>query len=65
MSDIAPLTPELRKEIDDMTQLEMARHWRFDPIGSKYFLGEVGQYFKKVFQEKGGMTPTISKQPGW
>ena len=58
------MTPELKAEIDNMTQEEMARHWRFDPSGSKYFMGEVGEYFSKVFKEKGGMTPAISKRIG-
>ena len=64
MSD---LTPELKQEIDDMSQEEMARHWRFDRIPSRYFGTslEVGDYFQKVFKEKGGFTPEISKRLGY
>ena len=64
MSD---LTPELKQEIDDMSQLEMAHHWRFDSTPSRYFGNslEVGDYFQKVFKEKGGFTPEISKRLGW
>ena len=61
------LTPDLKAEIDAMSQMEMARHWRFDRSGSRYFgrSKEVGDYFQKIFQEKGGFTPTISKTLGW
>ncbi len=61
MSD---LTPELKQEIDDMSQEEMARHWRFDPTPSRYFGTslEVGEYFQEVFKHKGGFTPEISKR---
>ena len=60
------LTPELKLEIDGMSREEMAYHWRFDPTPSKYFGNslEVGDYFKKVFQEKGGFSPEISKRLG-
>ena len=56
------LTKELRDTIDKLTQEEMARLWRYSPPGHEYFLGEVGEYFIKKFNEKGGFTSTISKQ---
>lgn len=57
----------LKKEIDEMSQIEMARAWRFDLYSSSYFSStqEVFNYFKKKFEEKGGMTPAISKEIGW
>ncbi len=63
MSD---LTPELKQEIDDMSRETMAHHWRFDSTPSKYFGTslEVGDYFQKVFIEKGGFSPEISKRLG-
>ncbi len=64
MSD--ELTPELKAEIDAMSQVTMAHHWRFDRTPSRYFGNslEVGEYFEKVFKEKGGFTPEISKRIG-
>jgi len=56
----------VKKRIDDMTQEEMARLWRFAPVGEPLFQGDTGDYFKKVFfEEKGGFTPAISKGLGW
>jgi len=59
------LTAPRKAEIDAMTQFQMAKLWRFAKAGSPYFQGEVGVYFTKVFQEKGGFTPEISKAIGW
>ena len=59
------MTPEQKKQIDEMSQLEMARLWRFAAAGHPLFQGDTGQYFKKVFfLEKGGFTPAISKVIG-
>ncbi len=55
----------LRAKIDGMSQIEMARKYRFAPIGDPMFQGRVGTYFAKRFKELGGMTPAISKQIGW
>jgi hypothetical protein len=57
--------PEVKKAIDGMSQLEMARMVRFAPIGDVIFLGATGTYFHKVFKEKGGMTTAVSKEIGW
>jgi len=55
-----------RKQIDAMTQVEMARLWRFAPIGHPLFAGDTGDYFRKVFfEQKGGLTPAISRELGW
>lgn len=60
------LTEEKKKEIDNMSHEEMATKVRFAPVGDPLFLGDdVGKYFGKKFQEKGGMTPTVSKKIGW
>ena len=56
---------DLKKEIDTMSQSEMARLWRFAPSSSPFFQGEIGNYFKKVFEDKGGFTSEISKKLGW
>lgn len=55
------------KKIKKMSQLEMARLWRFAPSGHLYF--DSSKPFFKVFDERfkklGGFTPAISKQLGW
>ena len=59
------LDTKLKKEIDEMSQYNMAYIWRFggrdDLLG-----GDMGKYYRKVFfEEKGGFTPEISKSLGW
>lgn len=59
---------EEKKIIDSLSQLEMARLWRFAPTGHKYFDSrnqELVDYFAKRFKELGGFTPAISKTLGW
>jgi len=68
MKLIANLTPEEKQTIDAMSQLEMATLRRRAPIGHKYFdtnNKDLNEYFEKVFKEKGGMTPGLSKLIGW
>ena len=66
-----PLTPEAieswKKDIDAMTQFELARLRRFAPSGHPVFrMNEpLYDYFSKRFQLLGGMTPEISKALGW
>jgi len=60
------MTENEKQRIDDMTQEEMARLWRFAPVGHPLFQGDTGDYFKGVFfGKKGGFTPAISKNLGW
>lgn len=60
------MTPEQKKTIDDMSQYDMCRLWRFARTGEPLLQGDTGQYFKKVlFEQKGGFTPEISKNLGW
>ena len=54
-----------KEEIDKLSQIEMARLWRFTPSGHVYFTPSLSDYFKKKFQEKGWFTPEISKTIGW
>ena len=58
------MSSEMKAEIDAMSQEEMARLWRFAAPGSPYLQGETGEYFAKVFKDKGGFTPKISKRIG-
>ena len=55
---------QLKNEIDNMDQEDLCYHWRFEPIGSPYFDGEVGTYFKEAMVRAGGFTPEISKKIG-
>ena len=59
------LTKEMKSKIDNMSHIEMAQKWRFAPAGNRMLMGDTGDYFHKVFKEKGGMTPEISKIIGW
>ncbi len=55
-----------KKKIDKMSQVEMASFYRFTPPGHPIFTSILlFKYFQDKFQEKGGMTPEISKQIGW
>jgi len=58
---------EHKKKIDAMSQFQMARLFRFVPSGHPYFDNAIplNDYFNKKFEERGGMTPEISKQLGW
>ena len=55
------------EKINSMSQLEMARLWRFAPSGHKYFDTSLPYFdiFKKRFEFLGGFTTAISKVIGW
>lgn len=55
----------LKDEIDGMSQEDLCYKWRMEPSGSKYFIGEVGTYFKEAMVRAGGFNPEISKKIGW
>ena len=59
------MSPEQKAKIDNMTQLELCKIWRFAPVGDSLLQGDTGDYFSKALKEKGGFTPEISKQIGW
>ena len=66
LSDEEQKEISLKAEIDVMSREEMARRWRFAPVGDPMFQGEVGDYFKeRFFGELGGFSPEISKKIGW
>lgn len=56
---------ELKARIDALDRVEMARLWRFAPLGYEMLQGEAGDYFHKRFMELGGFSPAISKLIGW
>jgi len=64
------INEETKKEIDEMDYEGMLSLWRFAQAGHPMFAGEVGDYFSKVFREKGqklrpGEHAIISKRIGW
>ena len=64
LSDEEQEAISLKAQIDVMSREEMARRWRFAPVGDPMFQGEVGDYFEKRFKELGGFSPEISKKIG-
>ena len=63
------MTDEEQKTIDSinqMSQMEMARLWRFAPSGHPYFNKSLPFFkvFDKRFEELGGFTSEISKALG-
>jgi hypothetical protein len=65
------MTNEERKAwIDQASYPELLYNWRFEPSGSPWFEGELGQYYKKMLLEKKAGSPpgeqvSISKALGW
>ena len=58
---------EWEEKIDKMSQIDMARLWRFSPSGHPVFDTTLPLHkrFDKRFKELGGFTPEISKSIGW
>lgn len=56
----------VKNEIDTLSQIEMAKLWRFAPVGHKYFdtTKPWHLHFDERFKKLGGMTPQISKEIG-
>jgi len=54
----------LENEIENMSQMNMARRWRFAKSGDPMFRSDlplVEKFKKRFFDELGGFTPEISK----
>lgn len=62
-----PTDEEEIEKINNMSQIEMAKLWRFAPSGHSYFDSSKPFFdvFEKRFNELGRFTPTISKSIGW
>jgi len=43
---------EMKNWIDKASYQELLSKWRFEPIGSLFFQGEVGDYYAKTMAEK-------------
>lgn len=54
------------EHINQMSQMEMAKLWRYAPSSHPYFdkTKPFFKIFQKRFKELGGFTPTISKTIG-
>lgn len=55
----------VKREIDQLTQLQCAKIWRFAESDNKYLSEENFTYFNMHFLSVGGFTSEISKQIGW
>ena len=61
---------EMKVWIDNASYEQLLSKWRFAPVGSPFFTGEVGEYYTKKMAEKhsevGGLEHTrASKAIGW
>ena len=58
---------EMKRWIDNASYVELLRRWRFEPSGSPWFQGEVGDYYNKVMREKKQKADHVqaSKEVGW
>lgn len=61
---------EMKGKIDNMSYITMLSYWRFEPTGSPWFQGEIGDYFtKKMAEKRKEVGPNVhtatSKFLGW
>lgn len=60
----------IKQEIDSMSYEHMLKMWRFENLGSIYFVGEIGEYFAtNMYQKRAKLSikeiVEISKRIGW
>lgn len=73
MTDLAntpSIDPEKKEWIDQAPYAELLDKWRHDPLGSDWFQGDMGDYFKSKLDEKrqrmcAEQQVKASKQVGW
>ena len=58
------MTDQEKKTIDEMSQYDLCRLWRFAKSGHPLLQDDAGKYFSEKLKEKGGFTPEISKSLG-
>ena len=61
---------EMKAFIDTASYEQLLQVWRFEPIGSRWHSGEVGEYFSNRFHELRetmtyGELVGVSKAVGW
>lgn len=63
------MTVEQKEWIDNASYEQLLSRWRFAPVGSPWFQGEVGDYYKQVMARKRDADPDghvrASKSIGW
>lgn len=55
----------VKSEIDQLTQIQRAKIWRFAESDNKYLSEENFPYFNQHFLSVGGFTSEVSRQIGW
>ena len=63
-------TQDMKNWIDNASYQELLSKWRFAPIGSIWFQGEIGDYYSKVMFKKrneigNAASVQTSKNIGW
>jgi hypothetical protein len=59
-------TNALLRKVEQMSHEDMARAWRFAPVGSPYFADQrVWDVFNARWQAFRGWNPELSKRIGW
>ena len=61
---------EMKKWIDKASYQQLLSLWRFAPVGSPFFVGELGDYYAEVMHRKGDEVGNekrvqASKDIGW
>ena len=58
---------QFKQWIDDASYEDLLRRWRFSEAGDPIFVGELGEYYKKIMFEKRDKTNHVaaSKKIGW
>ena len=61
---------QMKAWIDGATYEQLLAKWRFEPAGSLWFQGEVGDYYETAMKRKREETPheeqvAASKRIGW
>lgn len=61
---------EMKKWIDEASYRDLLARWRFDPVGSPWFQGEIGKYYAEIMNQKKSAISheeqvQVSKELGW
>lgn len=46
------MTQDMKQQIDAASYQDLLEKWRFEPIGSRWFSGETGEYFTAAMKKK-------------
>jgi hypothetical protein len=52
ISSEGKMDAEMKKWIDESSYEALLSRWRFAPVGSPWFIGEIGQYYSEVMAKK-------------